>query len=280
MKTTKTDSFLRWAGSKRQIRSLLASYWQNQYSSYIEPFVGSGNLFFYLQPQKSILGDINKELIDTYIQIKSCAEHVYNLLISFPTGEKAYYYIRSIKPDTLSPQEAAARFIYLNIFSFNGLYRTNLDGNFNVPYGRRKETNFPKFDRYLKCSQSLQNTELINGDFEIVLNLAKSGDFIYLDPPYRIKAKKTFNEYDKASFCANDVLRLRNHLEILSSRGVTFLLSYAKSEEAEILMEGYKRLEIVVRRNIAGFVKDRRNAEEWLITNSDSLDRMKENEHN
>lgn len=274
------DSFIRWAGSKRQIRSILAKYWNNHFNCYIEPFLGSGNLFFFLQPQKSILSDINEELIDTYIQIRDNPKTIYSLLLELPMGEKAYYEIRHINPAELSKEEAAARFIYLNIFAFNGLYRTNLKGEFNVPFGRQKILHIPPIERYLLCSEALQNSQLFCCDFESTLNKAKAGDFLYIDPPYKVNGKKVFHEYDKTLFSSNDVIRLRNQLYNLNSKGVFFLLSYAKSAEAELLAEGFEKTEIFVRRNIAGFAQHRRTDEEWLITNSKLVGKKIDNEHN
>ena len=261
------DSFIRWAGSKRQIRPILAKYWNSEFNRYIEPFVGSGNLFFFLQPNKSLLSDINSELIDTYTQIKNNPESVYKILVSIPVGESAFYKIRQMSTKELSQEEAAARFIYLNIFAFNGLYRTNLKGEFNVPYGRQKNPHIPNLDRYLLCSELLQTAQILCCDFETSLDKAQKGDFVYLDPPYKVNGKKIFHEYDKSGFSTDEIRRLKCQLAKLNSRGVRFLLSYAKSEEAEMLVEGFCKTEIIVRRNIAGFAQHRRNDVEWLITN-------------
>jgi len=268
--------FLRWAGSKRQIRSKLSSYWSDDHKRYLEPFLGSGSLYFYINPKKAILGDINFDLIETYEQIKKNLKSVYSILLKMPEGKNEYYKIRSKDKRKLTQEERAARFIYLNRYSFNGLYRTNQNGEFNVPYGGEKTGQLPSRELLELCSGALQTAQLISGDFELVLNQAKSGDFIYLDPPYKIAEKRVFTEYDKSSFREFDIKRLRNWLDKLTEMGIVFLLSYADCEEAEFLKDGYDADEIMVRRNIAGFSKHRRSAGELLVTNVEIVNRKVE----
>lgn len=261
--------FLKWAGSKRQILGALSCYWSDEYNKYLEPFLGSGSLFFYLRPKQAILGDINSDLIDTYNQIKCNVGKVYLELSNMKTGRNEYYRIRSINISTLTPSQRAARFIYLNRFSFNGLYRTNLKGEFNVPFGGEKAGQLPSKQLLEECSKALQKAQLLSGDFELALEKAQAGDFVYLDPPYAVTTRRIFNEYDRSGFNTNDLKRLREWLDKLTERGVVFLLSYAESEEAEFLMKGYPAQEITVRRNIAGFSKHRRTAKEWLASNKE-----------
>jgi DNA adenine methylase len=121
------------------------------------------------------------------------------------------------------------------------------------------------------CSSALQGVSLMSGDFELVLSHASAGDFVYLDPPYSVKARRVFSEYDPSSFGTHDLQRLRHWLDELTVRGVEFLLSYARCEEANLLMDGYTATEVTVRRNIAGFSGSRRRAGEWLISNKEVL---------
>jgi DNA adenine methylase len=242
----------------------------------LEPFLGSGSLYFYINPKKAILGDINFDLIETYEQIKKNLKSVYSILLKMPEGKNEYYKIRSKDKRKLTQEERAARFIYLNRYSFNGLYRTNQNGEFNVPYGGEKTGQLPSRELLELCSGALQTAQLISGDFELVLNQAKSGDFIYLDPPYKIAEKRVFTEYDKSSFREFDIKRLRNWLDKLTEMGIVFLLSYADCEEAEFLKDGYDADEIMVRRNIAGFSKHRRSAGELLVTNVEIVNRKVE----
>ena len=263
--------FLRWAGSKRQLLPVLSTYWLGSFKRYLEPFLGSGSLFFYLLPNLAILGDINPNLIATYEQVKSNLPDVLSELSTMRKGKEEYYRTRSIDPSSLSPSQHAARFIYLNRFSFNGLYRTNRRGDFNVPYGGGRSGDLPSWELLEACSKALQVAQLVSGDFEVVLRQARAGDFVYLDPPYNVKASRVFNEYGPSSFEACDLERLRRWLDTLTDLGVEFVLSYAKCEEAELLMTGYTPTEITVRRNIAGFSGNRRRAGEWLISNREAL---------
>jgi DNA adenine methylase len=267
--------FLKWAGSKRLILSTLAGYWSDDFERYIEPFAGSSSLFFYLQPKRAILGDINSDLIETYKQIKHNVDDVSSDLARMTKGKDEYYRIRSIDIKTLSPSQRAARFIYLNKLSFNGLYRTNQKGVFNVPFGGEKAGPVPTKESLQRCSKALQRVQLFSGDFGLVLERAQPGDFVYLDPPYSVKSRRIFNEYDKSSFSTAELKRLRQWLDKLTKLGVVFLLSYAKSSEAKLLMDGYPTKEINVRRNIAGFSQYRRNAKEWLASNRDLLNERK-----
>src|SRR5882762_1649630 len=127
-------SLLRWAGSKRQIVTALAKYWPGRTSRYIEPFAGSACLFFYLEPAAAILGDLNGELIRTLRAVQRYPVKISDSLKRLPKGKIAYYKLRAVDPKSLGEIEAAARFLYLNGRCFNGLYRTNSAGMFNVPY--------------------------------------------------------------------------------------------------------------------------------------------------
>ena len=263
--------FLRWAGSKRQVLSSLSTYWTSKCERYLEPFLGSASLFFHLRPGCSILGDKNSELIITYEQVKDNLDGVLTELSALRKGKEEYYIIRSLDVDSLTLLQRAARFIYLNRYSFNGLYRTNSKGDFNVPYGGEKSGNIPDRQSLEVCSIALRNATLVTGDFEKVLDEARTGDFVYLDPPYSVKAFRVFNEYSSINFGIQDLQRLRQWLEKLTESKIEFLLSYAKCEEAEILMKDNTVTEITVRRNIAGFSDNRRKAAEWLISNHETL---------
>src|SRR5262245_30218265 len=126
---------IRWAGSKTQLLPSLRKFWGSEYQRYIEPFAGSASLFFDIKPANALLGDLNWELISALQALKRDAELVLQCLLRLPRGRRSYYRIRKQDPAILSPAERSARFFYLNRFCFNGLYRTNLKGQFNVPYG-------------------------------------------------------------------------------------------------------------------------------------------------
>jgi DNA adenine methylase len=259
--------FLRWAGSKRQLLSSIRPYWKDGCSRYIEPFAGSSCLFFELQPSNAILGDLNWELIATYRAIKHDPDLVLECLRRLARGKRAYYLIRAIDPRPLADAELAARFIYLNHYCFNGLFRTNRSGNFNVPYGRQKKP--VPFDEnlILDASRALKSVTLLAADFEETIARAQPGEFVYIDPPYAVSSRREFSEYLPESFSDRDLGRLRTSLEWLDTKGIGFVATYADSREARSLLAPWKPRRIWTRRNIAGFAAHRRGAYEILATN-------------
>lgn len=260
--------FLRWAGSKRRLVPILRSYWKPDHNRYLEPFAGSACLFFSLNPPRAILGDLNGELISTYMEVKYRLDSLLDQLSTLRRNRREYKKLRSLRPNELNPCARAARFIYLNRYCFNGLYRTNLKGEFNVPYGGQKSGSVPPVELLRECSKQLMKTRLMAGDFERVLRLARKGDFIYMDPPFAVRARRVFNEYHPDTFQGDDIKRLRLWLEKLDRRGISFLVSYAESAEANVLARGFSRRCVSVRRNIAGFAADRSDSHEILISNT------------
>jgi DNA adenine methylase len=258
--------FLRWAGSKQQLVPTMSRFWDSSYVRYIEPFAGSASWFFYISPSSAILSDINKELISTYQQVKKNLPEVINSLNKLRVGKENYYRLRSADPSLLSPPARAANFIYLNRFSFNGLYRTNRAGKFNVPYNGGAG-NIPTVSALESCSKALQSAKLIACSFEETLEKTKIGDFVYLDPPFSVKARRIFNEYDASIFNQKQLMLLRDWMTRLNKNNIPFLVSYADAEEGNFLSKGFYKEIVKVRRNIAGFAANRKNANELLISN-------------
>lgn len=260
--------FLRWAGSKRRLLPILQTFWTKNHKRYIEPFAGSACLFFAIKPPKAILGDLNPELIATYIEVKYRIDAVLKELKHLPPADKeAYNRLRAINISTLSPPARAARFIYLNRFCFNGLYRTNLLGQFNVPYSGVRCGAIPRDEVYKKCSNRLRRTRFVNGDFDKVLKYAEKGDLVYMDPPFAVRARRVFREYDPSTFTHDDIGRLRSWMERLNAAGIHFVVSYAESEEADVLRKNFSYETVSVRRQIAGFAAHRAMTNELLISN-------------
>lgn len=262
-----TQPFLRWAGSKRQLIPVLSRYWDREYSRYVEPFAGSASLFFSLSPSRALLGDINVSLIETYEEVKSNLEPLLLDLGTMKKSQQDYLRLRSIDPSTLPSSMRAARFIYLNRFCFNGLYRTNRAGQFNVPYGGDKSSKIPSDDLLRRCSLCLQKAKLVAGSFDVTLERVKPGDFVYMDPPFSVKARRVFTEYDASTFGIADLKRLRQWMLRLDHKNIPFVVSYAASEEADLLRNGFHTEMVTVRRNIAGFTGSRTRASELLISN-------------
>lgn len=259
--------FLRWAGSKRKLLPVLAHYWDPTYHRYIEPFAGSACLFFHLAPRKAVLGDINSELIFTYSQVRKNLSQVLSILHQWQGNKTRYLALRKLRPASLADAERAARFIYLNRYCFNGIYRTNEKGEFNVPFGGWRAGYIPPDEDFQACSKLLANAQLKGVSFEDVLEDCRRGDFVYIDPPFSVGSRRVFREYDPSSFDASKIEVLRRWLPKLQKIGAKFLVSYADSREGRYLAVGHRVRRISVRRNIAGFTGSRGRSYELLISN-------------
>jgi DNA adenine methylase len=260
--------FLRWAGSKRRLLPILQTFWTEKHKRYIEPFAGSACLFFAIKPRKAVLGDLNAELIATYIEVKHRIAAVLKELKKLkPANRHEYKRLRSINISMLTPAARAARFIYLNRFCFNGIYRTNLLGQFNVPYSGDRCGNVPKDEAFKKCSTRLRHARFVKGDFENVLKYATNGDLVYMDPPFAVRARRIFREYDPRTFTHKDIVRLRSWMEKLDTAHINFVVSYAESDEGDVLRKGFSYETVSVRRHIAGFATHRTLTNELLISN-------------
>lgn len=258
---------LRWAGSKRQIRSTLASYWSPKFARYVEPFCGSASLFAHIRPHKALLSDSNHELICSLSMMQQRPIDVFNALCHWAPTPETYYAVRLLKPTELGEVHRAARFIFLNRLCFNGLYRTNLKGEFNVPWGGERSGRLPTQGEIEEFGSLLTSAEIHCIDFMQIMSLVAPGDFVYLDPPYRVSAQRVFREYMPSGFGPNDIARLRSFIDELSKRDISFVLSYAESEEASSLAEGYYTQVVSVRRQIAGKNSSRAPARELIISN-------------
>jgi DNA adenine methylase len=260
-------ALLRWAGSKRQLLPKLSSYWHRDFGRYIEPFAGSAALFFHLEPSSAILGDLNSELTRTYSTLEADTDAVLDRLRSLRPTRDEYYRIRHLNPEKLSHPQAAARFIYLNRYCFNGLYRTNLHGEFNVPFGKPNGNMRIDENHIRSAADLLRRALLVHGDFEATLSYAQPGDFIYLDPPYAVTDRRVFREYTRVPFSQKDLERLAKVIDRVDAIGASFVITYADCTEARNLLRRWGSKRVGVRRNIAGFSGSRRIAYELLATN-------------
>jgi DNA adenine methylase len=260
--------FLRWAGSKRKLLPTLVPYWGQGFGRYVEPFAGSAALFFALEPASAVLGDINRDLIQTLTVVRDNPEGMYQQVRAYPLGKRSYNALRALQPNSLTPIERAARFLFLNRFCFNGLYRTNEDGHFNVPYSPHGTGSLPSREQLLIAAALLRRAELRSGDFETMLReTVSAGDFVYLDPPYAVSNRRVFCQYGPHSFGLGDLLRLSDTLEEIERRGAHFVLSYADCAEARNAFSGWKIRRVFTQRNISGFAKHRRRAAELIVSN-------------
>jgi DNA adenine methylase len=259
--------FLRWAGSKRKQLSTLRTFWNGEYERYIEPFAGSACFFFDVQPANAILSDLNEELIETFEVVCARPAAVYDSVASIPRTKDNYYAIRAQPPTSLSKIERAARFIFLNRNCFNGIYRTNSQGAFNVPFASSRAGQFVTREEFLYAAKMLKRAQLRTCDFGNTLRYTKAGDFVYLDPPYVVAARRVFREYGARHFDWQDIERLAGHLDRMNNRGVAFLVSYADCRESRWLATHWSSHRIRVRRHVAGFHGARKAGFERLITN-------------
>lgn len=264
-----SGSFLRWAGSKQKLIRHLKQYWNTGFERYIEPFMGSAKLFFSVDTRQAILSDTNSELVETFLQVQKNPYPVYKILKSFKAAKSEYYKIRSIDPVTMGSNQRAARFIYLNRLCFNGLYRTNTNGQFNVPYSGENSIKFEEeLSKLTTASKKLSTARIFCGDFQkVVMENVQQGDFVYLDPPYAVQNRRIFKQYGAHTFGIDDLKRLSTLLTIIDQRQAKFLLSYAHCREALELFSEWTIEKTYVQRNISGFAKYRRRAAELLVTN-------------
>lgn len=227
MKKKKVTPFLKWAGGKRWLTAKIQDYMPQSYNNYFEPFLGSGAVFFSLTPSSSVLADINPHLILTYNAIKEDHVAVYERLIEHSENHntKYYYHIRS--KEYADRFDLAARFIYLNRTCFNGIYRVNQKGKFNVPIGSKDKVILDT-DDFESIAECLKNAEILQSDFEIIINRAQTGDLVYIDPPYTIKHNNNgFVKYNEQMFTWDDQMRLSRAIERASERGVNIIVSNA-----------------------------------------------------
>jgi len=263
---------LRWAGSKRARANYLAEYWQPQFKRYIEPFCGSAALFFEISPAQAVLGDINRELISFYKTVKSHPIDVYRKFSKLPRNPQVYYRLRRQFQEISDKTTRSAIFYYLNKNCFNGLYRTNKHGVFNVPYSDSRVGRYPSEDEFLNSCEKLSQAKFRCGDFaDIVESTVAAGDFVYLDPPYASSGRRPFREYHPHSFSIQDIARLEQLLIYIDKCEAKFVLSFGASSAIRAIAERWHRKSYRVRRNISGFSDSRRMATEQIITNLEKI---------
>ncbi|GHU02470.1 site-specific DNA-methyltransferase (adenine-specific) [Spirochaetia bacterium] len=272
--------YLKWAGGKRQLLPEIKKHFPENLDSYTyyEPFIGAGAVFFELQPKKAIINDFNTQLILTYTVIKDNVEELVGVLKNYQdmNDEESFYTIRNVDRDTikfntLTNVEKAARLIFLNKTCFNGLYRVNSQGLFNVPYGRYKnpavceEIVLRQISDYLNANE----IDILNNDFEYAVINADKQSFVYLDPPYHSPHKTSFTGYQADGFGEDEQERLRNVIIKMTNRGAKCLLS---NSDTEYIRELYKHdffdiISVQAKRAINSDSSGRGNVNEVLIKN-------------
>jgi len=258
--------FLKWAGGKRWLVKSNKFPKPQHFNQYIEPFLGSGAVFFSLLPDKAILADINCDLIELYQVIRDDHIALKRHLEKHQSQHcKEYYYnIRSFVPDNNVAR--AARFIYLNRTCWNGLYRVNLKGQFNVPIGTRSAI-LKDTDDFATISKILGGVEFFATDFEITINMAQEGDFLFVDPPYTVKHNNNnFIKYNEKIFSWKDQKRLKECLIKAKNRGVQIVITNADHKcIQELYCELGEYMQFFRSSSLAADVKKRRNISEGIF---------------
>lgn len=268
--------FLRWAGGKQWLANRLVLKLPENTFTYFEPFLGGASLYFAARPKKAILSDINEKLILTYRVVRDRPNDIIAILSKWKNDETTYYKIRGT--DYKESTKQAAQFIYLNKTCWNGLYRVNQKGVFNVPFGYNGRQIFSR-ENLLQISVMLQNAEIICCDFHESMRLAKAGDFVYFDPPYTVlHSKNGFRRYNEKLFSWQDQIRLALCAHQLSDKGCHVVVSNADNQEVRRLYRGFLFQSISRTSILASNPEKRRRIKECLFVSSERLSAKRKTE--
>ena len=259
---------LKWAGGKTALLDEIRKRMPDDYGTYFEPFVGGGAVFFNVSSGNSVINDINQELINCYIQVRDHLDELFVILddLQMQHSEEKYYELRSEfnlrKASRKLELYDAALMIYLNRAGFNGMYRENSAGNFNIPSAKKKNVILYDEENFREVSAKLRNARILNVDFEIAVEEAKEGDFVYFDSPY----DETFDEYQKGGFPRSEHKRLHDLCEALTDKNVFFMLSSSDSVFIKDLYKNFSIDEVQIQRMI-GLKRSRKIETELIIKN-------------
>lgn len=263
--TKNASPFLKWVGGKTQLLPALLNYIPARFNTYVEPFVGGGALFFALQPARAVLADSNPELINCYTVVRDRVEDLITVLSTYSYSEEFYYSLRAEVPQDAVLR--AARLLYLNRTCYNGLYRVNKQGQFNVPFGRYTNPIICDVERLRAASYALRNAELHCAGYQETLDLyAKPGDLVYLDPPYHPISKfSDFKRYTTEFFYTEDQRLLAYAVKKLAQQDCTVLASNSYCDFILDIYKDCKIVEVAARRNINKDPNKRGEVKEVLI---------------
>lgn len=267
----KQKPFIKWAGGKQQLIGQLLSLLPKDILAkrYHEPFLGGGALFFSLQPKISYLSDANDHLVNCFQFVRENPELIYSYLKKHEAlnSETYYYKMRQTYNKMGYSFAQAARFIYLNKSCYNGIFRVNRKGKFNVPCGRKKTLAIPDRGALKRCSKILQTAKIFTASFESALEDVDSNDFIYLDPPYPpLNGTSYFTHYTKDKFGDLDQEKVASIVKSLDSEGCLFMVSNADTKKIRKLYKNFHVTSLSVTRFIT-CKKTRHRVKELIITN-------------
>lgn len=272
-KTNTPQPFLKWPGGKRWFVRNYSYFLPNTYNRYIEPFLGGGSVFFHLKPEDALLGDLNPDIVAVYEGIKTNWKFIKRSLQYHQRmhSDEHYYRVRSNTPDTALQQ--ASRMLYLNRTCFNGIYRVNLNGEFNVPRGSKNEV-ILESDDFEAVAQSLQNADIQWADFEVLIDAAMLDDLLFVDPPYTVRHNLNgFIKYNETLFSWDDQERLARALIRAKNRGVKIVSTNANHHSIKALyeMQGFVLKDVSRFSSISASSSSRKQFEELVILSNINL---------
>lgn len=267
--------FLKWAGGKRQLLPEIKKYLPQKFNTYFEPFLGAGAVLLAIQPANAVVNDINPELVNCYKVIKNNLPELFENLKQHKNEPEYFYKIRGLDRNkdsyiNLSEIEKASRIIYLNKTCYNGLFRVNLQGQFNVPFGRYKNPRIVNQEVLTSINEYLNSNKIqfLNTDFEKAVEQAKKDDFVYFDPPYDpVSETSSFTGYAFNGFGKNEQVRLKETIDKLTDKGCKVILSNSKTEFITDLYKEYRIITVSATRNINSVADKRGKIKEVLVLN-------------
>lgn len=263
--------FLRWAGGKTWFTKYIENFIPDNFNDYYEPFLGGGSVFFYLKSRgyikkKAFLSDSNADLINTYKSIKNNPEELFKLLKTHFDSEDQYYKMRSA--EFTDPIEKAAQFLYLNKTSFNGIYRVNLKGKYNVPYGKKNLKSIYDFEHLKRVSTALKSTHLSTKDFKTRCHKIGAQDFVFIDPPYTVAHENNgFIKYNQSIFSWDNQIQLSEITKEIDEKGAFFLVTNAYHDSIKKIYLTGNQEKLSRASNIGGTGAKRTKYKEIIISN-------------
>ena len=275
---TQAQPLVKWAGGKRQLQTRILDIFPSFDGKYYEPFLGGAAIFFALNPTKAVLSDVNVGLINLYESVRgqhlellnecSKLERKFNSLDDVEKSEMFYKIRESYNASDRQGIKVAAQFLFLNKAGFNGIYRENASGGFNVPFGKKKSISLASLENLEAAAKALKSVKLMVSGYDKSVSSAKTGDLVYFDPPYvPLSITSAFTGYTKEGFGLTQQEELAATFRELDSRGVKVALSNSKTDIVKKLYKGFNFHELSATRQISARTSGRNNVLEYLVTN-------------
>jgi len=277
LKSKTCKPFIKWVGGKRQLTQAIVELLPKDYNEYFEPFVGGAAVLFAIKPGRATINDLNPDLINLYKVVKDKPFDLIQSLESHVVKEDYYYFLRNLDRDKpafekMTDLERASRFLFLNKTGYNGLYRVNRNGEFNVPFGRYNNPSLYDAENIKACSDALQYVTILKGEFDNIKNIVGKKDLVYLDPPYAPVSKTSnFTNYTEKGFDETNQLRLKMFVDYLTERGSYIVMSNSYTPFIIDLYSDYRITLVNAKRSINSNGSKRGAVKEVIITNYGAL---------